>query len=193
MSDEELALKAKNGDANAMNELLGKYKTMVGRLCRSYFLLGGDIEDLNQEGMIGLYKAIQGYNQNKNVKFKTFANVCIKHQLLSAIKIASSQKNMVLSSAIPIAEEADDEDEGVFEIILPSSLPQPDDSVIEKESKLELQAKMLSALSPLEIKVLSLYLKGFSYKEIAQKAQISTKSIDNALSRIKKKLTFIKK
>lgn len=92
MSDEELALKAKNGDANAMNELLGKYKTMVGRLCRSYFLLGGDIEDLNQEGMIGLYKAIQGYNQNKNVKFKTFANVCIKHQLLSAIKIASSQK-----------------------------------------------------------------------------------------------------
>ena len=193
MSDEELALKAKNGDANAMNKLLGKYKTMVGRLCRSYFLLGGDIEDLNQEGMIGLYKAIQGYNQNKNVKFKTFANVCIKHQLLSAIKIASSQKNMVLSSAIPIAEEADDEDEGVFEIILPSSLPQPDDSVIEEESKLELQAKMLSALSPLEIKVLSLYLKGFSYKEIAQKAQISTKSIDNALSRIKKKLTFIKK
>ena len=193
MTDEELALKAKNGDLNAMNELLSKYKSLVGKLSRSYFLLGGDVEDLAQEGMIGLYKAIQGFSQNKNASFKTFASICIKHQLLSAIKVASSQKNMILSSALPITEQSEDEEENFIEIILPSSLPQPDDTLLEKESEKELQEKIKSSLSPLEIKVLSLYLKGFSYKEIAEKAGISTKTIDNALSRIKKKLQFIKK
>lgn len=192
MTDEELALKARQGDTKALNDLFSKYKNLVNKISRSYFLLGGEFEDIIQEGMIGLYKAIQNFSDNKNASFKTFASMCIKHQILSAIKVASSQKNMVLSSALPIAEQGEDEDEGALEIVLPSSLPQPDQTLFEKESIAELQEKIKKTLSPLEIKVLSLYLKGFSYNEISEKANMSKKSIDNALTRIKSKLQFIK-
>jgi RNA polymerase sporulation-specific sigma factor len=191
MTDEELALKARQGDTKALNDLFGKYKNLVNKISRSYFLLGGEFEDIIQEGMIGLYKAIQNFSDNKNASFKTFASMCIKHQIISAIKVASSQKNMVLSSALPISEQNDEEDDSL-EIILPSSLPQPDQTVFEKESIAELQEKIKKTLSALEIKVLSLYLKGFSYNEISEKANMSKKSIDNALTRIKSKLQFIK-
>ena len=192
MTDEELAIKAKQGDTNALNELFANYKNLVNKISRSYFLLGGEFEDIIQEGMIGLYKAIQNFSENKNASFKTFASMCIKHQIISAIKVASSQKNMVLSSALPISEQSDEDDDGAIEIILPSPLPQPDQTVFEKESISELQEKIKKSLSPLEIKVLALYLKGFSYNEIAEKGNISKKSIDNALTRIKNKLHFIK-
>ena len=132
MTDEELALKARQGDTKALNDLFGKYKNLVNKISRSYFLLGGEFEDIIQEGMIGLYKAIQNFSDNKNASFKTFASMCIKHQIISAIKVASSQKNMVLSSALPISEQNDEEDDSL-EIILPSSLPQPDQTVFEKE------------------------------------------------------------
>ncbi len=191
MTDEELALQARQGDTKALNDIFGKYKNIVNKISRSYFLLGGEFEDIIQEGMIGLYKAIQNFSDNKNASFKTFASMCIKHQIISAIKVASSQKNMVLSSALPISEQNDEEDDSL-EIILPSSLPQPDQTVFEKESIAELQEKIKKTLSALEIKVLSLYLKGFSYNEISEKANMSKKSIDNALTRIKSKLQFIK-
>lgn len=193
MTDEELALKAKQGDTNAENELFAKYKSLVNKISRSYFLLGGDFEDIIQEGMIGLYKAIQNFSENKNASFKTFASVCIKHQIISAIKVASSQKNTILSNALPIGEQSEEDEENGIEIILPSPLPQPDQRAEEKENKLELQEKIKKVLSPLEIKVLSLYLKGYSYNEIAEKGNITKKSIDNALTRIKSKLQFIKK
>ncbi len=192
-TDEELVIKAKAGDANAMNDILERHKSLVNKISRSYFLLGGDIEDIIQEGMIGLYKAIQGFEPNKSASFKTFATTCIKHQIISLVKKASSQKNTILSNALPITEQNEDDEEGLLEIILPSTLPQPDDKVIERESLTELQEKIKKLLSPLEIKVLSLYLQGFSYQEIAKKGDISKKSIDNALSRIKYKLAFLKK
>ena len=148
-TDEELVIKAKAGDANAMNDILERHKSLVNKISRSYFLLGGDIEDIIQEGMIGLYKAIQGFEPNKSASFKTFATTCIKHQIISLVKKASSQKNTILSNALPITEQNEDDEEGLLEIILPSTLPQPDDKVIERESLTELQEKIKKLLSPL--------------------------------------------
>ena len=194
MTDELLALKAKNGEEEAMNELLTKYKSTVNMLARSYFLIGGDMEDIVQEGMIGLYKAIRSFNNEKSVSFKTFASVCIKHQIQNAIRKASSQKNMLLSSALPIYEVEDNEDDmDKNEIILPSSLPSPDDTIVANENMKELKEKINENLSLMEIKILSLYLKGYSYNEISEIGRYSKKSIDNALSRIKNKLNFLKK
>lgn len=195
MTDEILALNAKAGDEIAMNELLIKYKSIVNKIARSYFLVGGDMEDIIQEGTIGLYKAILGFNPNRSTSFKTFAVVCIKHQIQTAIKIASSEKNKILSSALPIWEQSDGEEdyESRLEIIIPSDLPSPDDSLIANENIRELKAKIKKSLSPLEVKVLNLYLKGYSYNEISDIGEISKKSIDNALTRIKNKLTFLKK
>ena len=193
MTDEELSLKAQEGDESSVDILLSKYKSLVNKIARSYFLTGGDIEDIAQEGMIGLYKAIIHFNQQKNASFKTFASTCIKHQIQSAIRIASSEKNKVLSSAIPLIDQTDnDEDEEHKELPIPSYLPSPDDKLIEKEKLQEIKQKIYQKLTPLELKVLSLYLKGYSYNEISQIGNINKKSIDNALSRIKTKLSFLK-
>lgn len=194
MTDEEICIMAQKGDENALNTLLSKYKPLASKLARSYFLTGGDIEDLVQEGMIGLYKAIMHFTNNKNASFKTFATTCIKHQLQSAVRVDLNEKNRILSTALPItSERKDDEDEDEeFEILLPSSQPSPYEKVIEKETLDEIKNKILSTLSDLEIKVLSLYLKGYSYSEISAKSGISKKSIDNALTRIKNKLSFLK-
>ncbi len=195
MSEEKLALLAQNGDESAMNELLIKYKSVAAKLARSYFLVGGDMEDIVQEGMIGLYKAIITFRENKHASFKTYANVCIRHQIQSAIKKASSEKNMLLSSALPIWEQTADEDDydSKLEIIIPSALPEPLTKVIASENVQELKQKLKKTLSPMEIKVLNLYLKGYTYNEISEKGDLPKKSIDNALSRIKNKLSFLKK
>ena len=193
MTDEELSSLAQKGDENAVNELLSRYKSLINKISRSYFLVGGDIEDIIQEGMIGLYKAIMNYNGEKNASFKTFASTCIKNQIQSAIRIASSEKNKVLSTALSIQDQNLDEDEEEMEIILPSSLPSPDDKILEKENVEEIFKIIKSTLSELEQNVLMLYLKGYNYNEISSKMNISKKSIDNALSRIKNKLSFLKK
>lgn len=195
MEDEALVLLARNGDDEAMNTLLERYKNIVNKIARSYFLIGGDMEDLMQEGMIGLYKAIRGYASDKNASFKTFSIVCIKHQIQSAIKKASSEKNKILSTAMPIWEQgdADDDYENKIEIILPSTMPSPADKVIASENMQELKAKIKKSLSSMEVKILALYLKGYNYSEISKLGGYSKKSIDNALTRIKNKLTFLKK
>lgn len=194
MTDEELTLKAQNGDETAVNELLKKYKSLINKLSRSYFLIGGDIEDIVQEGMIGLYKAIMNFKDKKNASFKTFATTCIRNQIQSAVRVASSEKNKVLSTALPIMEEnkSEDDDEDEMEIIIPSSIPLPEDQILEKEKVKEIFDAIKSSLSILEYKVLLLYLKGFNYNEISQSMNISKKSIDNALTRIKNKLSFLK-
>lgn len=193
MTDEELSIKAQSGDENAVNTLLSKYKSLVNQIARSYFLTGGDMEDIVQEGMIGLYKAIKHFNNSKTASFKTFASTCIKHQIQSAIRIASSAKNQVLSTAVPIVDKINNEkDEEKIEIIFPSDLPSPDDKLLEQERMQEIKDKIKKSLSTLELKVLSLYLKGYSYNEISSIGNISKKSIDNALSRIKNKLSFLK-
>ena len=195
MIDSQLSRQAQQGDETAVNELLQKYKSLVNKISRSYFLFGGEIEDIVQEGMIGLYKAIKNFSPDKNASFKTFAATCIKHQIQSAVKMASSERNMILSSAIPFVEQVshDDDEEETIEIILPSSLPSPDDAVLKKENLSEIKQIIMKTLSPLELKILSLYLKGFSYNEISNIANLNKKTIDNGLSRIKTKLSFLKK
>ena len=192
MSEEELVAAAKNGDVEAMNEIFSSYKSIVTRISRRYFLFGSDIEDIIQEGMIALYKAVQSFNCEKNNAFKPFAILCIKHGIFTAIKVASSHKNMVLSSAVPIVSEDEDE-KGLLDIFLASDLPLPDQSVLENERESELRAEINKKLSVLETKVLSLYLQGYSYIEISHKCGITKKSVGNALTRIKNKLQFIKK
>lgn len=194
MTDEQLIKNAQSGDEEAVNLLLSKYKSLVNQLSRSYFLLGGDMEDIVQEGMIGLYKAIMNFNNDRNASFKTFASTCIKNQIQTAVRLASSEKNKVLSTAIPILEEnRNDEDDDEIDVIIPSSLPSPDFTVVEKENVKEIFEEIKKNLSNLEFKVLVLYLKGYSYNEISSSMNISKKSIDNALSRIKSKLSFLKK
>ena len=193
LTDEEIILDAQNGKAEAVNTLLSKYKSLVNKIARSYFLIGGDMEDIVQEGMIGLYKAIINFSTEKHASFKTFASTCIKHQIQTAVKVASSERNMILSTAMPIVEQVKQEDEEEFEILIPSSLPSPDDKVLEIERITELKEAICKALSTLENKILALYLRGYSYNEIAELGNLNKKSIDNGLSRIKNKLSFLKK
>lgn len=192
LSDEELASFAQNNDEMAVNTLLKKYKSLVNQIARSYFLTGGDMEDIVQEGMIGLYKAIMHFKSTKSASFKTFASTCIKNQVQSAVRVASSEKNKVLSSAIPIIDQLNSDEEDEKEIIFPSDLPSPDEKLIEKESLKEIMTKIKETLSSLELKVLTLYLKGYSYNEIAKISNLNKKSIDNALTRIKNKLSFLR-
>ena len=192
LTDEQLAILAKNFDEEAINELFARYKNLVNAIARSYFLIGGDIEDIVQEGMIGLYKAIRSYTTDKKASFKTFANICIRHQIQNEVKKASSEKNKILSSALPILEQLYDEEEDSGEIIIMSDLPSPDDQVIAKENAKELNQKVNEKLSSLERKILSLYLRGYNYTEIAHLGEVNKKTIDNALTRIKSKLSFLK-
>lgn len=188
LSDEELVYKAKLGDENAENELLELYKGLVVKLARSYFILGGEMEDIVQEGMIGLYKAIKGYDKKKNASFKTFATMCIKHQIQSAIKVANAKKNSPLSNSVSLQSFSENSDDDDF---LPANLifqVSPDEKIINKERYKNLLEEIRKMLSEKEMKVLRLYLKGYTYKEISNILGTSEKSIDNSLSRIKSKL-----
>lgn len=190
LTDEELIENIKNGDENAENELLLRYKDLVVKIARSYFIVGGDIEDLVQEGMIGLYKAIKGYSTHKETTFKTFAVLCIKHQIQTAIKRANTNKNKPLSSAISLQSfsHLNDNDNLDFlpvELIFDTT---PAEKVIDKENFSNLEKIIKENLTLLELKVLKLYLQGYSYKEISNQLSLSNKTVDNCLSRIKSKL-----
>ncbi len=188
--DEILAEKAQNGDENAETELLYRYKDLVTKISRYYFVVGGDIEDLNQEGMIGLYKAIQKYSKGRDASFKTFAILCIKRQMMNEIKRSHAKKNAMLTTAVSFQDFVNQEANDNFDCI-PMELiceEAPDEKVINRERYQQLTKKIKSILSPHEFKVFEYYLKGFSYKEISSMLNVSNKSIDNSLTRIKSKL-----
>ena len=190
ISDEQLLIKVQNGDETAENELIDRYKNLATKISRGYFIVGGDYEDTIQEGMIGLYKAIKNYAPEKYASFKTFAIMCIKHQIQTAIKKANTNKNKPLSSAVSLQSfSANNTHETTdylpVELIFSTT---PAEDAIEKENYQQLKAIIKDNLSQLERKVLKDYLQGYSYKEIATRLQISSKSIDNCLSRIKSKL-----
>lgn len=188
MTDEQLALLAQQGNSNAELELFNKYRSLINKCSRGYFLIGGDIEDLVQEGMIGLYKAIKNYSADKAATFSTFASLCIRRQIQSAVRNASAKKNKALSSAVPIMDE-DSDDTGVYLIADGES---PDSILIHRQTSQAMFEELKKLLSPLEYDVLKYYLSGLSYQQIASKTKQTKKSIDNALSRIKKKLAAIK-
>lgn len=190
--DEELVLMAQNGDDAAQEYLLDKYKSLVRAKSRAYFLIGADSEDIIQEGMIGLYKAVRDYNEERNASFRSFAELCVNRQMITAIKAATRQKHQPLNSYVslnkPVYEEESEQTYMDFLQSSSSALLNPEALLIGQENKNFLENQMVKSLSSFETRVLVLYLQGRSYFEIAHVLNKSEKSIDNALQRVKKKL-----
>lgn len=190
-------LKAQEGDGEAIACLLEQYKSMVRALSRPLFLVDGDQDDLVQEGMIGLFKAIQTFDVSRGSSFETFANLCISRQLYSAIKASNRKKNIPLNSYISIytVDGAFEDDKRDVPTALNTAMADwqknPEDIVIGRESAHNLERRLYSRLSKLETQVLEYFLKGLTYKEIADKLGKTPKTIDNALQRIKAKVAKI--
>lgn len=185
---DELLEQAKVGDPEAVNEVFVQYRNFVFLKAKNYFLMGAEKEDLIQEGMIGLLKAIRGYDKNKLASFKTFASICIKRQLITAIKSANSQKNMALNSAVGITGENDDNREVMYSRGLESYVSySPEELFLTKEQLMGLKSYLEENLSTFETSVFNYMVMGLTYKDIAKKLDKKVKSVDNAIQRIKRK------
>lgn len=189
-ADEDLVEAVRNGDDEALEYLIHKYRNFVRAKARSYFLIGADREDIIQEGMIGLYKSIRDFREDKLTSFKAFAELCITRQIITAIKTATRQKHIPLNSYVsldkPIYDE--DSDRTLLDVICAARVSDPEELVIHQEEFDDIELKMTELLSDLERQVLMLYLDGRSYQEIAIDLDRHVKSIDNALQRVKRKL-----
>ncbi|ACB59566.1 MULTISPECIES: RNA polymerase sporulation sigma factor SigH [Exiguobacterium] len=191
MTDEALVEQAKVFDnSDALEFLIERYRNFVRAKARSYFLIGADREDIIQEGMIGLYKAVRDYRTDKLASFKGFAELCITRQMITAIKTATRQKHIPLNSYISLDKPIyDDESERTLLDIITSTAPSdPQVLIVNREEYADIESKMDEILSDLERKVLALYLDGRTYQEISDDLDRHVKSIDNALQRVKKKL-----
>ena len=190
MPDEEIVRLCHQGDTAAEEYLLIKYKNFVRSKARSYFLIGADHEDIVQEGMIGLYKAIRDFKQEKLSSFRAFAELCITRQIITAIKTATRQKHIPLNSYVSLNKPLYDEesDRTLLDIIMEGNAGNPEDMIINQENLGNIHKKINEVLSGLEQEVLSAYLDGKSYQEIAESLGRHVKSIDNALQRVKRKL-----
>lgn len=190
LSDEKIVELSKSGDEYATDFLIEKYKNFVKSRARTYFLIGADKEDLIQEGMIGLYKAIRDYNPEKLATFKSFAEICVTRQIITAIKTATRQKHMPLNSYISLNKPVyeDESERMMIDMIAEKDNFNPEEIMITKEHFGDMLKKMSTVLSKYEWKVMNLFLDGKSYSEIAKKLEKSEKSIDNALQRIKNKV-----
>ncbi len=181
---------AKEGDLRAQEYLIKKYKNFVRAKAKSYFLIGADKEDIIQEGMIGLFKAIRDYKSDKIASFKAFAELCITRQIITAIKTATRQKHIPLNSYVslnrPIFDE--DSDRTLLDMITSPKATDPEELIISREEVNSIESKIGEILSELEQQVLNYYLEGKSYQEIAKDLDRHVKSIDNALQRVKRKL-----
>lgn len=190
ISDEDIVEVFRGGDSGALEYLINKYRNFVRAKARSYFLIGADREDIVQEGMIGLYKAIRDFKGDKLSSFKAFAELCITRQIITAIKTATRQKHIPLNSYVsldkPIYDE--DSDRTLMDVICGTQVLDPEELIINQEEFTGIEDKMAEILSDLERKVLMLYLDGRSYQEIAEDLKRHVKSIDNALQRVKRKL-----
>ena len=188
-----ISLSKNNGDSLALEYLIEKYKKVVRIKARGYYIMGGDSEDIMQEGMIGLYKAIRDYDESKQVNFYSFAILCIIRQIHTAIKSANRQKHIPLNSSLSLdrAVYEENEDFTYLETLANSDITNPENLIISIENKTALEKHIGETLSALEKRVLFLYLRGKSYSEIASIIGKDEKSIDNALQRIKKKVTKI--
>jgi RNA polymerase sporulation-specific sigma factor len=190
MLDEEVIVDAKTGDVTAIEYLINKYKSFVRAKARTYFLIGADREDIIQEGMIGLYKAIRDFREDKLSSFRAFAELCITRQIITAIKTATRQKHIPLNSYVSLNKPIFDEesDRTLMDIISEERVSDPEEMMINREEFCGIELKMGEILSELEWEVLSLYLQGKSYQEISEELDRHVKSIDNALQRVKRKL-----
>mgnify|MGYP001390780579 CR=1 FL=1 len=190
LEDEELVKMVQDGDAQALEYLILKYKNFVRAKARSYFLIGADREDIVQEGMIGLYKAIRDFREDKLSTFKAFAELCITRQMITAIKTATRQKHIPLNSYVSLDKPIYDEesDRTLMDVLSGTSKLDPEILLIHREQFNDIEVKMTEVLSDLERQVLMQYLDGRSYQEISDDLNRHVKSIDNALQRVKRKL-----
>lgn len=185
-SDSELQAVALQGDAAAEEALLTRYVRVVRMCARPYVLVGGDTEDLIQEGMMGLLSAIRSYDASGGVPFKSYAELCIHNRIRSAVKSASRRKHLPLNSGVPLDDLLSEET--MPEAFLSFDRRTTEDQVLDKENEQELQSAFAKHLSPFEQTILSHYLNGLSYGEMAVQTGKSEKSIDNAVQRIRRKL-----
>ncbi|MBC7076086.1 MAG: RNA polymerase sporulation sigma factor SigH [Syntrophomonadaceae bacterium] len=190
MCDEEIVELAQEGNRYATEFLVDKYKNFVRAKARSYFLIGADKEDIIQEGMIGLFKAIRDYKLDKLTSFRAFAELCITRQIITAIKTATRQKHIPLNSYVSLNKPIYDEesDRTLMDVLSTAKITNPEEIVISREEFIFIEKKMGEILSSLEWKVLMAYLEGKSYQEISVELKRHVKSIDNALQRVKRKL-----
>ena len=190
MSDEQLVEQVHQGNTDALDFLITKYRLFVKSKAKSYFLIGADKEDIVQEGMIGLYKAIRDFKGDKLSSFRAFAELCITRQIITAIKTATRQKHIPLNSYVSLDKPIYDEESErtLMDIIISPVTDDPERIIINQEDYSRLEHKMGEVLSELELQVLSRYLAGQSYYEISGELNRHVKSIDNALQRVKRKL-----
>lgn len=189
LSDDEVALLAQGGDGQALVYLLDKYKNFVRARARSYFLIGADHEDIVQEGMIGLYKAIRDYKADKQTSFRAFAELCVKRQIITAIKTATRQKHVPLNSYVSLNKPLyDEESDRTLMDVIEGRVTNPEDLFISQEEVNHIHEQIDVLLSDLEKQVLEAFMDGKSYQEIAVMLDRHVKSIDNALQRVKRKL-----
>ena len=191
LEDSYLVALAKRGSADAYDRIVRRYRGFVRLKASSYFLLGGDAEDLIQEGLLGLYKAIRDFRSDRESSFRNFAELCITRQIITAVKTASRNKHAPLNQYVSFAQSpaATGDSETMLEEILPGPFSDdPSERVIASEELQSLVACLSSVLSELESRVLSLYLDGYSYEVIAERLDCDTKTVDNALQRVKRKV-----
>ena len=190
-SDEELIEKLRAGDEEIADYIMEKYKPLVRKKTNAMYLIGGETEDLIQEGMIGLFKAMRDYNAEKASSFFSFAELCITRQIYSALEASNRKKHNPLNNYVSFSAQEDAE--GVhLEDVISSQTISPEQIMIEKEVKQEFFARLEEKLSTMEKKVLYLYLEGYSYTQIAESMGKTPKSIDNSLQRIRGKIKFLK-
>ncbi len=190
LTDEQIISQIKDGDEQALIFLLEKYKDLVNSKVGKYFIIGAEREDIVQEGMIGLFKAIKNFDGEKQNTFKTFANICIERQLITAIKSSNRQKHMPLNSYLSLntsAYENDDNNTELIETLNNEQIEDPLETIMKKEYFEEIQNTMHKSLSKFEEQVLERFMQGESYEIIAQKLDTPVKSVDNAIQRIRKK------
>ena len=189
MTDEEVVVLAQQGDGQALAYLLNKYKNFVRSKARSYFLIGADHEDIVQEGMIGLYKSIRDFQPDRLASFRSFAELCVKRQIITAIKAATRQKHVPLNSYVSLNKPLyDEESDRTLLDVIEGRVTNPEDLYISQEDLARIQKQISEILSDLERQVLDAFIDGKSYQEIAELLGRHVKSIDNALQRVKRKL-----
>ncbi|MBR5152691.1 MAG: RNA polymerase sporulation sigma factor SigH [Clostridia bacterium] len=191
LPDEQVVELSAEGDKLATEYILSKYKNLVRARAKDYFLVGADRDDLMQEGMIGLFKAIRDFDITKQASFRGFADVCVKRQILTAVKTATRQKHLPLNSYVSLNKPVyeDDTERTLADILVEQESTDPEEMMLRRERAEAMETEMAEKLSALERTVLSLYLTGMDYREIAKTMNRPPKSIDNALQRIKRKLS----
>ena len=190
LTDDDLVALFRQGDLAALDRLLERYRRFARSKARNYFLVGADYDDIEQEGMIGLFKAVRDFRPDRQSSFRAFAELCVTRQIITAIKTATRQKNQPLNQYVSLSglRGSDSADDRLVEDLLDQQVPDPADEVVSAESMAEMRALIAEMLSRLEVDVLRLYVEGRSYQEISALLGRHVKSIDNALQRIKRKL-----